>query len=142
MQEDYVAEEDPVFHPWPFGSCGSARLGVASKREPRHGSRDGGYRHGWKAGRVQLQAVDENGQARDGHVQVKNSGALHHTFKGLLEPQGRYRGTPAPEKGTASIAPGKSTTLSVTFKTKGTYEYLCVIPGHAAGGMKGDLKVT
>jgi len=32
---------------------------------------------------------------------------------------------------------------SVTsFKTKGTYEYLCTVPGHAAARMKGDLKVT
>ena len=30
----------------------------------------------------------------------------------------------------------------VTFAKAGTYEYLCTIPGHAAGGMKGLLKVT
>jgi uncharacterized cupredoxin-like copper-binding protein len=42
---------------------------------------------------------------------------------------------------TSSISPGKSATLSVKL-TKGTHEYLCTVPGHAAGGMKGDLKVT
>ena len=32
--------------------------------------------------------------------------------------------------------------LRVTVLLKGTYEYLCTVPGHAAGGMKGLLKVT
>jgi uncharacterized cupredoxin-like copper-binding protein len=32
--------------------------------------------------------------------------------------------------------------LTYTFKTKGTYEFFCTVPGHAAAGMKGDLKVT
>jgi uncharacterized cupredoxin-like copper-binding protein len=32
--------------------------------------------------------------------------------------------------------------LKVTLSKKGSYEYLCTIPGHAANGMKGVLKVT
>ncbi len=32
--------------------------------------------------------------------------------------------------------------LIVTLKAKGTYEYMCTVPGHAAGGMKGVFKVT
>jgi nitrite reductase (NO-forming) len=40
------------------------------------------------------------------------------------------------------ISPGKTTSVTVTFTKKGTYEYLCTVPGHAAAGMKGDLKVT
>ena len=34
-----------------------------------------------------------------------------------------------------------SATLSYTFKTKGAYEYLCTVPGHAAAGMKGKIGV-
>jgi plastocyanin len=36
---------------------------------------------------------------------------------------------------------GGSKTLSVTLKP-GTYTYLCTVPGHAMGGMKGTLTVT
>jgi uncharacterized cupredoxin-like copper-binding protein len=44
-------------------------------------------------------------------------------------------------KKTKIIGPGKSTTLRVTLK-KGTPSYLCTVPGHAASGMKGKLKVS
>ena len=40
------------------------------------------------------------------------------------------------------LAPGSETSLTVTFTKPGTYRYLCTVPGHAAAGMKGDLKVT
>ena len=30
----------------------------------------------------------------------------------------------------------------MTFTAPGTYEYLCTVPGHAAGGMKGLLTVV
>ena|SRR5438132_10835081 len=39
------------------------------------------------------------------------------------------------------IKPGKTGTFTVTLK-KGKNAYLCPIPGHAAAGMKGTLKVT
>jgi uncharacterized cupredoxin-like copper-binding protein len=45
-------------------------------------------------------------------------------------------------KGTPMLGKGKSATLSVTVAKPGNYEYLCTVPGHAAGGMKGILKVT
>lgn len=45
-------------------------------------------------------------------------------------------------KKTPSLAPGKSATLTVTFAKAGKYPYLCTVPGHAAAGMKGTLKVT
>ena len=45
-------------------------------------------------------------------------------------------------KKTPQLAPGKSATLTVTFKKAGKYAYSCTVPGHAAGGMKGTLKVT
>ena len=45
-------------------------------------------------------------------------------------------------KKTAQLMPGKSATLTVTFAKAGSYPYPCTVPGHAAGGMKGTLKVT
>jgi len=59
---------------------------------------------------------------------VKNAGKLAHDFK-------------IGGKKTAMIAPGKSAKLTVTLKA-GKAAYLCTVPGHAAAGMKGTLKVT
>ncbi len=59
---------------------------------------------------------------------VKNSGKLQHDFK-------------IAGKKTALLNGGQSATLTVTLK-KGSYPYSCTVPGHAAAGMKGTLKVT
>jgi Uncharacterized copper-binding protein len=45
-------------------------------------------------------------------------------------------------KVTPNLLPGKSATLTVKFKKKGHYAYLCTIPGHAAAGMKGTFSVA
>jgi uncharacterized cupredoxin-like copper-binding protein len=60
---------------------------------------------------------------------VVNSGTLGHDFT--------ING-----KKTPTIAAGKSASLTVTFKKAGSYAYSCTLPGHAAAGMKGTLKVT
>lgn len=72
---------------------------------------------------------------------VTNKGSIAHSFKVCSSDTGGSANSCA-GKGTATISPGKSATLTITFKTKGKYEYLCAIPGHAAAGMKGDLTVT
>jgi len=59
---------------------------------------------------------------------VVNKGKIGHDFK-------------IAGKKTPIIAPGHSATLKVVFKKKGTYAYLCDIPGHAQAGMKGALSV-
>ena len=43
---------------------------------------------------------------------------------------------------TRLTSPGKTTTMSITFTRAGSFAYLCTVPGHAAAGMKGKLKVT
>lgn len=43
-------------------------------------------------------------------------------------------------KTSSLVAPGKSTTLTVTLAA-GTLLYVCTVPGHAAAGMKGNLTV-
>jgi uncharacterized cupredoxin-like copper-binding protein len=60
---------------------------------------------------------------------VTNKGALAHDFKiaGHV---------------TKRVAHGKSAVLRVTFKKAGNYPYECTVPGHAAAGMKGVLKVA
>jgi uncharacterized cupredoxin-like copper-binding protein len=60
---------------------------------------------------------------------VKNVGALAHDFK----IHGRK---------TRMLSHGQSATLRVTFLRKGTYGYICTVPGHAAAGMKGVFKIT
>jgi len=67
-----------------------------------------------KAGKVEFKITDK--------------GKLPHTFS-------------IAGKTTKAIAPGKSATLTVKLK-KGTHTYKCTMPGHAAKGMKGKLKVT
>jgi uncharacterized cupredoxin-like copper-binding protein len=59
---------------------------------------------------------------------LKNAGSVGHDFK-------------IGGKKTAVIGPGKSAKLTVTLKA-GKQAYSCTVPGHAAAGMKGTLKVT
>jgi uncharacterized cupredoxin-like copper-binding protein len=59
---------------------------------------------------------------------VTNKGSLGHDFK-------------VAGKKTPLLAKGKAGTLKVTFTKPGKYAYLCTVPGHAAGGMKGTLTV-
>ena len=71
---------------------------------------------------------------------VTDGGALPHDFKICSSPKGGSA-TSCAGTATALISPGGSATLKVTLKS-GTYEYLCTVSGHAAAGMKGDLKVS
>jgi uncharacterized cupredoxin-like copper-binding protein len=59
---------------------------------------------------------------------VTNKGTIAHDFK--------ING-----KKTASLKTGKTQTISVAFKKAGKYTYLCTLPGHAPGGMKGTFVV-
>ena len=59
---------------------------------------------------------------------VVNKGHIAHDFK-------------IGGKKTALLAPGKTTKLTVKLKA-GKAKYVCTVPGHAAAGMKGTLKVT
>ena len=59
---------------------------------------------------------------------VTNKGTLTHDF--------RISG-----KTSKMLRPGTSTTLTIAFKKAGKYAFLCTVPGHAAGGMKGVLTV-
>ena len=73
---------------------------------------------------------------------VTNKGTIPHTFKVCSAATKSDSANSCSGKVTPSLSPGKSATLTVTFSKKGSYEYLCTIPGHAAAGMKGLLKVS
>jgi uncharacterized cupredoxin-like copper-binding protein len=60
---------------------------------------------------------------------VTNKGSVNHDFK-------------IAGKKTASIKAGKTASLRVTFTKTGKFPFLCTLPGHAAGGMKGTLTVV
>jgi uncharacterized cupredoxin-like copper-binding protein len=64
---------------------------------------------------------------------LTNSGALPHDLKFCSSDKGGSADS-CSGTGTAVISPGQSATLKVDFKTKGTYEYLCTVSGHAAAG--------
>ena len=72
---------------------------------------------------------------------ITNKGALPHTFK-LCSARNKPLANSCSGRTSGQISPGQSGTLRVVVLLKGTYEYLCTLPGHAAGGMKGLLKVT
>ena len=73
---------------------------------------------------------------------VTNKGALPHTFQICSSNKGTTAANTCTGKATPQINVGKSVSLTYTFAKAGKYEYLCTIPGHAAGGMKGVLTVT
>ena len=60
---------------------------------------------------------------------VTNRGTLAHDFQ-------------IAGKKTKRLGKGATATLRVVFRKAGRYPYKCTVPGHAAAGMKGVLKVT
>jgi uncharacterized cupredoxin-like copper-binding protein len=72
---------------------------------------------------------------------ITNKGKLPHDFK-LCSKASSSLANSCNGRSSGQINPGASGTLRVSVLLKGTYEYLCTLPGHAAGGMKGLLKVS
>jgi uncharacterized cupredoxin-like copper-binding protein len=73
---------------------------------------------------------------------VTNGGNLPHDFKVCSSNKGTITANTCTGRSTPLVSPGQSNTLRVTFLRAGTYEYLCTVPGHAAAGMKGLIKVS
>ena len=84
-----------------------------------------------QVGATEFRFVLSTQTVRKGTVtfKLKNNGGIQHNL--------RING-----KQTPNIDPGETTTLKVTFAKPGNYPYVCTLPGHAAAGMKGVLKVT
>ena len=68
---------------------------------------------------------------------VTNKGLGFHTFKFCTAPVKTAAKNTCVGKVTKTLKPGQSASFTVTIKKAGKYEFLCSIPGHAAGGMKG-----
>jgi nitrite reductase (NO-forming) len=72
---------------------------------------------------------------------VTNKGSLPHDFK-VCTVRNKPLVNSCPGTATRLISPGQSDTLRIAILLKGSYEYLCTVPGHAAAGMKGTFKVA
>ncbi len=72
---------------------------------------------------------------------VTNRGLGFHTFKFCTAPVKTAAKNTCVGKVTKTLHPGQTASLTVKITKAGKYEYLCSIPGHAAGGMKGLIGV-
>jgi uncharacterized cupredoxin-like copper-binding protein len=71
---------------------------------------------------------------------VTNQGLVGHTFEICTSPSANSKPNSCKGKVTPMLQPGKSASITVTLK-KGTYEFVCTLPGHANAGMKGLLGI-
>jgi uncharacterized cupredoxin-like copper-binding protein len=72
---------------------------------------------------------------------VTNEGFAYHTFKICTSPVKNASKNSCVGKVTTLLKHGQSATLTIKLTKKGLYEYLCSVPGHAAGGMKGLIGI-
>jgi mono/diheme cytochrome c family protein len=72
---------------------------------------------------------------------VTNKGFLTHDFKVCTKAVKSSAANTCVGTATKRLAAGQSATMTIAFTAKGTYEFLCTVPGHASGGMKGLLGV-
>ncbi len=78
-------------------------------------------------------------------VNFDNVGALEHSWVLMTSDIDPLTATEADALNNASsgvVPPGESTSFSFTAPDPGTYQYVCTVPGHAAGGMVGTLTVN
>ena len=73
-----------------------------------------------KAGKVKLVMTNPKSSGQEHGIAVKGNG---------LDKDGRI------------VAPGKTSTVTVSLKKGKTYTFYCPVPGHAALGMKGKITV-
>jgi uncharacterized cupredoxin-like copper-binding protein len=88
-------------------------------------------------------AIPWNAASRSARVTVTvaNSGTLAHAFKVCTVPLEGALTNSCTGKGTSTLRPGQAATLTITFTTRGTYEYLSSVAGQAARGMKGMIGI-
>jgi mono/diheme cytochrome c family protein len=72
---------------------------------------------------------------------VTNEGKVPHSFKVCTKPSPSGSANACVGKATKTLNPNQSAVLTVVFKSKGIFEYLCTIPGHASAGMKGRIGI-
>ena len=75
-------------------------------------------------------------------VTLNNVGALEHSWSlvsGDADPTTVTDSNAIAGTATGNVAPGDSKTINFTAPTAGTYQFVCTVPGHAAGGMVGTM---
>jgi len=72
---------------------------------------------------------------------VTDKGLGFHTFKFCTAPVKTAAKNTCVGKVTKLLHPGDTASFTVKITKTGKYEYLCSVPGHAAGGMKGLIGV-
>jgi uncharacterized cupredoxin-like copper-binding protein len=72
---------------------------------------------------------------------ISNAGRAVHAFKICTVLARTAAKNTCVGVATKPLKPGQSATLTIKLTKKGTYEYLCPVPGHAAAGMKGLVGV-
>jgi uncharacterized cupredoxin-like copper-binding protein len=84
--------------------------------------------------------------ATDFHFTLKNATKLKHgvpyIFKFTNKGAALHNFDIQSVKKTKVIGHGKSQSIKVIFKKKGTYDYVCDVPRHIELGMAGTLKVS
>ncbi|MDX1613328.1 MAG: plastocyanin/azurin family copper-binding protein [Candidatus Promineifilaceae bacterium] len=79
-------------------------------------------------------------------VTLENAGNLEHSWTLVASDVDATAATDADVvvtgASTGSVAPGESATITFTAPEAGTYQMVCTVPGHAAGGMVGTVTVN
>lgn len=79
-------------------------------------------------------------------VTFTNEGALEHSWALIpnsVDPTEATEADAFAGADSGTVAGGESTTFTFTAPDEpGTYQFVCIVPGHAAGGMVGTLTVS
>jgi uncharacterized cupredoxin-like copper-binding protein len=72
-------------------------------------------------------------------VVLENKGVIEHdlAFVGL-----KATSNLSPDLKTPMVKPGQTASIELTPTAKGTYEFVCTVPGHKEAGMRGTLTVS
>jgi plastocyanin len=90
---------------------------------------------------VSFGATTDNVSAKEFSFTLSKRSVRHGTVTFRLTNRGRTgHDFKIAGRKTPIIRPGRSATLRVTLR-RGTYRYICTVPGHASAGMKGTLRV-
>lgn len=78
-------------------------------------------------------------------LNFENAGVLEHSWALVpseVEPTAATEADALAGTYTGSVAGGATETITFTAPAAGTYNVVCLVPGHAAGGMVGQLTST
>lgn len=77
-------------------------------------------------------------------INFENEGTLEHNWlliPGSADPEAAVEGDAVGGATTGLVAGGATDSVTFTAPPMGIYQYVCTVPGHAAGGMVGEFTV-